>query len=1343
MSQSFFETFTEGTTLPGTGVTSPSRGGFLGFAAVPEVVGPYRIEERLGVGGMGEVYRAYDQRLDRWVAVKQILDTGNSNIRRRFRREARAVASLNHAAIVQIYDILEKDGGDWIVMELVNGRTIRNLMSSGQPSLSLIRKLARQVAGGLAAAHAKGIVHRDLKVENVMVTDRGQNAKILDFGLAKRMEERTPDDTTLSGEGVVVGTFRAMSPEQITGKEVDYRSDLFSFGSMLYEMCTGISPFRAENIVATMSRVCEHHQPPVRQLNERVGEELSDLIEDLLEKRPADRPQRAAEVAFDLDRMDGEASETLSRATVLSALGTDSVSTQAVAPLTGALKPPPAASSSASAVLPGSRVTRMLESGVTIKTLVASDLADRRALIHQLGEIQAHVVLARLDRLRRELIREHGGHDPERSDCCLFERPDAALRFALAYHREVAKLAEEQELELALHTGIHLGEVVLRVNRSGELSQTGRAQAVEGLAKLVARRVMSVAGAGQVLFTQAVDELLHRQAVAEGLGEELRWRSHGRYQLGGFKEPVELLEVGYRSDPPLSGPVDQELARRVGPAGRGRWRLAAAALLVLAVALASGLFLGSNTRRPAVAVLGFKNLAPSEPTDWLSTALAELYSKQLATGGHFRLIPQQRVVEMKRDLGLRANESLATDTLEEIRDYLGTDYVVLGKYLIPPDGGGVAKLRVDLRVQSTRGDPDIIVVEDGARQELFEIVSRSVETLSDKMGVARLSAPERRKVALTLASSQEARKLYAEGLRKLRTHDALGARDALEKAIAEEPRYALAHAALSETWSVLGYDDSARHSSALALELAQGLPREEILSIEARRYATAVEWDQAIASYRALWRYYPDNVEYGLSLARSQISAGRLAQALATVEALRDLPVPENEDPRIDLVEAQALVAPRDIVMATERAAQRATRDGASSLVAEARLWQGQALRLLGRLEKAQAAFAEAQRLFTETGAKDQVARVLIFLGRLQIYRDDFEAAEESLLEAIAIHSDTGNRKWLVRAINDLGFVKQSLGELAEARRLHREALVIAREIRSRLLEAKTLNLVVWVLNQQGELAAARSAAEEELKVKSELGNPQELAWSRINLAQLSMASGSLAAAERDYRKALELNGDPGDEFLAGIVYHDLAGLHLLRGELAAAADSCATARRLQEGFGTQPTASLYATFLTEAEILLAREKPRQAEDETRRALAELRRRGLGDEVALAESMLARSLLAQGLLEESRQALASAAEQATRSERPVVRLSYSLTAARLAADEGELEEAARLLGAALEEARLHGLVTYEVEASVALGEVEVLSGRSEDGEKRLHDAAARAGELGFASLARRAAGEGR
>ena len=244
---------------------------------------------------MGEVFRAFDPRLGRPVAVKRVRgDSAAESARQRLQREARAAAGLSHPSIVQVHDILQQEDDDWIVMEWVDGPSLRQLIASGPLPPEQVVKLGLDIAEGLAAAHGHDILHRDLKTENVLLAPDGR-AKILDFGLAKQLHG--DEGTQLTESGRLLGTCRSMSPEQARGFEVDGRSDLFSLGVLLYELATGTSPFRSQTIAETLVKVCSHAPPSVQTLNDAMPPGLASLIEDLLEKAPQRRPGDALEAA--------------------------------------------------------------------------------------------------------------------------------------------------------------------------------------------------------------------------------------------------------------------------------------------------------------------------------------------------------------------------------------------------------------------------------------------------------------------------------------------------------------------------------------------------------------------------------------------------------------------------------------------------------------------------------------------------------------------------------------------------------------------------------------------------------------------------------------------------------------------------------------------------------------------------------------------------------------------------------------------------------------------------------------------------------------------------------------
>jgi eukaryotic-like serine/threonine-protein kinase len=267
-------------------------------------LGPYEVVSFLSAGGMGEVYRARDTRLDRWVAIK-ILPTSvasDPDRLRRFEHEARAIAALNHPNILALHDTGSQDGILYLVSELLEGTTLREQLAKGALPARKAIEYGLQIAQGLAAAHDKGIVHRDLKPENIFVTKDGR-VKILDFGLAKApMQAGTVDGTTLSQTkpGVVLGTVSYMSPEQVRGDHIDYRSDIFSFGAVLYEMFSGKRAFQGDSGVEIMSAILRTDPPELTRATPPVHPATDHTIRHCLEKDPTERFQSTHDLAFQL-----------------------------------------------------------------------------------------------------------------------------------------------------------------------------------------------------------------------------------------------------------------------------------------------------------------------------------------------------------------------------------------------------------------------------------------------------------------------------------------------------------------------------------------------------------------------------------------------------------------------------------------------------------------------------------------------------------------------------------------------------------------------------------------------------------------------------------------------------------------------------------------------------------------------------------------------------------------------------------------------------------------------------------------------------------------------------------
>jgi serine/threonine protein kinase/tetratricopeptide (TPR) repeat protein len=485
-----------------------------------KTIGPYRIEREIGRGGMGEVYRARDTRLDRPVAVK-VLPAYFAQDRdrvRRFQQEARSASSLNHPNIVTIHEIGESDGLWFIVSELVEGKTLRQLIAAGGIGLDQALDILVQLASALGAAHSVGVVHRDIKPENIMVRKDGF-IKVLDFGLAKLTGPREAPDgghrpqtaSNLSEfntkGGLIMGTAKYMSPEQARGQKIDNRTDIFSLGVVLYETITGRAPFDGETSNHAIVAILEREPPPIAGYRPDAPAELQHTVNRALRKDRDERYNNAGEVLSELQ----EIRQRLQvQARQGPAAGLDFREIQTATQFSPQLRSPSAPAPDAQPIVRPEVERRQA-------AILCSSVAGYSALVEQLAPEEIETIVARIRGALIEVVQKHGGVVNQVSGeemTALFGIPATgeddfvrAVRAGLEFHTRVRELTKGLDRRLGestgMRTGVHTGPVVMQGPGAGE-----REYRVTGDAVRIASRLASLAGIDNILVSRETERLI-------------------------------------------------------------------------------------------------------------------------------------------------------------------------------------------------------------------------------------------------------------------------------------------------------------------------------------------------------------------------------------------------------------------------------------------------------------------------------------------------------------------------------------------------------------------------------------------------------------------------------------------------------------------------------------------------------------------------------------------------------------------------------------------------------------------------------------------------------------------
>jgi DNA-binding winged helix-turn-helix (wHTH) protein/tetratricopeptide (TPR) repeat protein len=749
--------------------------------------------------------------------------------------------------------------------------------------------------------------------------------------------------------------------------------------------------------------------------------------------------------------------------------------------------------------------------------------------------------------------------------------------------------------------------------------------------------------------------------------------------------------------------------------------------------------------RRSVAVMGFRNLSGRSDQAWLSTALAEMLDTELAAGGELRTVPGEQVARSKIELSIPDADSLAKDSLQHLHTNLNTDYVVLGAYTVLASKGagkdkGTDQLRLDLRLQdASAGETVSEEAFTGTADQLFDLVSHAGAQLRGKLGVADVSEGEASVVRASLPVNPRAMRLYSEGLAKLRVFEAAAARDLLVQAIDADPRYPMAHWALSSAWSTLGYDANARQEAEKAFNLSTPLSQEERSSIEARYRATSREWPKAVEIYQTLWHDFPDDIEYGLQLTSAQTSAGQLDQALATVAEMRKLPAPANSDPRIDLLEDIAAEAKGDFkrsYQAANTAETKAAAMNARLLLASALTDEGWAWVRLGQPDKAQQSLALSKTFYEAAGDHRAAAVATDLYGDALLDKDDFAGAEKNFTEALTICRQIGNQWCAGRSWNSLGNLYHDQNRTADAKKCYEQVLAINREIGNKPGEASALGNLANLLQDSGDLSGGRKMQEAALQIFTQLGDKRGMATTLNNLGNVLADQGDLAGARKNSEQALAIGREIGFPRVVGYALESLTDTLQEQDQLADARKAQQEEQSVRQSLG-KPS-GMAVCELQDASLALEEGRAADAEKLAREAAGKLETLEVLDTAAEGYASLSRSLLAQGKLPEAQSASAQAASLAQKSGRRTPRLEATVAAAQVLSANGKNAAARQKLEEVASEAAKYGYISLWLNARLELGMVEMKSGQTASARASLAAVEKDARARGFLLVARKA-----
>ena len=746
------------------------------------------------------------------------------------------------------------------------------------------------------------------------------------------------------------------------------------------------------------------------------------------------------------------------------------------------------------------------------------------------------------------------------------------------------------------------------------------------------------------------------------------------------------------------------------------------------------------TPRRSMAVLGFANTSGRTEDAWLSTALSEMLSTELAAGDELRLVPGEEIAQLQRAAPWTQTGSLTPETTSRIGTSLDSDLLVFGSYT-SVGSPGHRKLRVDVRLQDANsGNVLAEAAESGNEEELFRLASEVGNKLRNSLGLSGTTVIEQANALASTPSNTEAVQFYSLGLVKVREYDYLAARGLFEQATKADAKFPLAYSMLARTDKFLGHDDLAKAEAKRAYDLAGGLSRVKKIEVEAGLDEANAEREKAAENYRVLFNLFPDSLDYGLQLAKLQLESYHPDEALETIRQLRQLPPPARDDPRLDLRQA-ATVIRKDLPAAT-RLFQSAS---AKAMAEGKRLVYASAQKSLCYVNEKHLPMPpecrEAYEIFLAAGNRNEAGSCLQLMGEMNRLTGQDQEAIPLYEQAARMFRESGDRENLGVALNNLSLILENEGQWKRAEQTYREAQLNFQTVHDKANTAVTLGNIANILVLRGHLHEAGEMCAEAWELADASGRVRS-EFAHIQHASLLLTDGEIHQALPEIESQITtLRAYGGDPWQLASALSVLGDIRKAQDELDGASKNYHEALEIL----TKANSPATGAQVSLAELSLAEGHAAAAEAPLRAALEQFEKeKSAGEEIG-AYTSLSRALLLQGKVAEARESIARAFRQADVIEFPQLDLPLQLLQAQTiagAAKPGtagntDRSTAAREIRAVIQKAHQLGFYPIECEARLALGTLEIKS-NSSAGRSRLKELADDSRSRGFLRIAQQA-----